>query len=271
MAGRDPLGTPVRRDRVSRAADAAAPPVTTSPTEALDAAPGATPGASLGAILGHAFADPSLIAAALTHVSLRHGGQASAYQRLEFLGDRVLAVIVAEMLYRRFPEESEGSMAKRHASLVRREALAEVAARIGLAGHIRVASPDANQDLLDNPGVLADCCEAVIAALYLDGGLETARHFVEAQWEPLLTADLAPPRDPKTALQEWAQGRGRPLPHYAEIDRSGPDHAPSFVVEVSVQGLPPQRGEGPSKRVATRLAAERMLAVAEQADPDPPG
>jgi ribonuclease-3 len=188
---------------------------------------------------------------------------------MEFLGDRVLAVVVADMLYHRFPDESEGAMAKRHAALVRREALAEIAARIGLAAHIRVASPEANQDLLDNPGVLADCCEAVIAALYLDGGLDAARRFVEAQWEPLLTADLAPPRDPKTALQEWAQGRGRPLPSYVEIERSGPDHAPSFVVEVSVAGLPPQRGEGPSKRVATRLAAERMLALAEQADAAP--
>ncbi|MGF1625205.1 MAG: ribonuclease III [Alphaproteobacteria bacterium] len=221
---------------------------------------------SLFDALDYRFADPALIIAALTHVSLRHGTQASAYQRLEFLGDRVLGVIVADMLYHRFPDESEGAMAKRHAALVRREALADVALRIGLATHIRVASPDANQDLLDNQGVLADCCEAVIAALYLDGGLEAARRFVETWWEPLLTADLAPPRDPKTALQEWAQGRGLPLPSYTEVERTGPDHAPVFVVEVSVQGLPTQQGRGPSKRVATRLAAERMLALAEPAE-----
>lgn len=251
MAGRDAVGTPVRRHPVSRRRPAA-PVAAESPR-----APG------LDSILGHSFRDPGLIAAALTHVSLHHGGQASAYQRLEFLGDRVLGVIVADMLYHRFPDESEGAMAKRHAALVRREALAEVAVQIGLAAHIRVASPEANQDLLDNPGVLADCCEAVIAALYLDGGLEAARRFVDTQWTPLLSADLAPPRDPKTSLQEWAQGRGLPLPRYVEITRSGPDHAPSFVVEVSVDGLPPQQAEGPSKRIATRLAAERMLALAE--------
>lgn len=218
--------------------------------------------------LGHRFADRGLIAAALTHVSLRPAGQASTYQRLEFLGDRVLGVIVAEMLYHRFPEETEGALAKRHAALVQRDALAIVAGRIDLSAHLRIASPDANQDLLENPGVLADCCEAVIAALYLDGGLEAARSFVEAQWVPLLEADLAPPRDPKTALQEWAQGRGLPLPSYREIGRTGPDHAPQFLVEVSVDGLPPQQGEGPSKRVATREAAERMLALADRETPD---
>jgi ribonuclease-3 len=255
MAGRNAVGSAVRRDPVIRA-----------PRRRAQAQAAEAPADGIEAVLGHRFRDQKLISAALTHVSLHHGGRASAWQRLEFLGDRVLGVIVADMLYHRFPEESEGAMAKRHAALVRREALAEVAGRIGLAGHIRVASPEANQDLLDNPGVLADCCEAVIAALYLDGGLEAARRFVEAEWEPLLTADPAPPRDPKTALQEWAQGRGLPLPVYVETGRSGPDHAPNFVVEVSVQGLPPQRGEGPSKRVATRLAAERMLALAEASD-----
>ncbi len=234
----------------------------TDPTER--AHPDSTAMEGLDGILGHQFRDRSLLAAALTHVSLRSSGQASTYQRLEFLGDRVLGVIVADMLYHRFPDETEGALAKRHAALVQRDALAIVAGRIDLSGHLRVASPDANQDLLENPGVLADCCEAVIAALYLDGGLDAARRFVEAQWAPLLEADLAPPRDPKTALQEWAQGRGRPLPVYREIGRSGPDHAPQFVVEVSVEGLPPQQGEGPSKRVATREAAERMLTLAER-------
>lgn len=180
----------------------------------------------------------------------------------------MLGVIVAEMLYHRFPDETEGALAKRHAALVQRDALAIVAGRIDLSAHLRIASPDANQDLLENPGVLADCCEAVIAALYLDGGLEAARSFVEAQWAPLLEADLAPPRDPKTALQEWAQGRGLPLPSYREIGRTGPDHAPQFLVEVSVDGLPPQQGEGPSKRVATREAAERMLALADRETSD---
>ena len=222
----------------------------------------------LDSTLGHRFADRGLIAAALTHVSLRPSGQASAYQRLEFLGDRVLGVIVAEMLYHRFPDETEGALAKRHAALVQRDALAIVAGRIDLSAHLRIASPDANQDLLENPGVLADCCEAVIAALYLDGGLEAARSFVEGQWVPLLEADLAPPRDPKTALQEWAQGRGLPLPSYREIGRTGPDHAPQFLVEVSVDGLPTQHGEGPSKRVATREAAERMLALADRETSD---
>lgn len=245
MAVGDPLEPAVRRNQVSATETA------TAEAERLNSA------------FGHNFSDPALITAALTHVSLKPSGQASAYQRLEFLGDRVLGVIVADMLYHRFPDEAEGAMAKRHAALVRREALAEVATRIDLGTFIRVASPDANQDLLDNPGVLADCCEAVIGALYLDGGLDAARAFVAAHWESMLEATPIPPRDPKTALQEWAQGRGKPLPDYQEIERSGPDHAPIFVVEVDVAGLPPQRGEGPSKRVATRIAAERMLALAE--------
>ncbi|MEZ5669548.1 MAG: GTPase Era [Alphaproteobacteria bacterium] len=172
--------------------------------------------------LGHEFDNAQLLADALTHVSLRASGEASPYQRLEFLGDRVLGVVVADMLYHRFPDEAEGALAKRHAALVRREALADVAALIDLGAHIRVAGPDANQDLLANPGVLADCCEAVIGALYLDGGLDAAGVFVSRYWEPLLEADPAPPRDPKTALQEWAQARGRPLPEYLEIERSGP-------------------------------------------------
>lgn len=246
MAGSDALVTPVRRD-----------PLTESALADRDAP-------DIGAVLGHKFNDERLPSDALTHVSLRASGQASAYQRLEFLGDRVLGLIVAEMLYTAFPDEAEGGLAKRHASLVSRETLADVAGSVGLASHIRIAGQEANQDLLDNPGVLADCCEAVIAALYLDGGLDAARRFVARQWQPLLAADRVPPRDPKTALQEWAQGRGLPLPEYREIDRSGPDHAPNFVVEVSVDGLAPERAEGPSKRVATRAAAERLLSVAEQ-------
>ncbi len=210
--------------------------------------------------LGHTFERPQLLRAALTHNSARRdGGVASEYQRLEFLGDRVLGLVVAELLYLTFPGDDEGNLAARHATLVRREALAKVARAIDLGRHIVVAPGEAEANLRKNPGVLADTCEAVIAAIYLDGGLDAARRFVEARWQPLMDAAPAPQRDPKTALQEWAQARGLPLPVYAEVARSGPDHAPVFVMTATVEGIAPAEAEGTSKRLAEQRAAERLL------------
>ena len=153
MARRDPVEPPARWNSVTGRADDVDVAAATSLTALCES-------------LGHRFQAPNLLIDAITHVSLRSSGTASAYQRMEFLGDRVLGVVVADMLYHRFPGETEGALAKRHAALVRREALAEVAGQIGLGAFIRVAGHDANQTLLENPAVLADCCEAVIAALY---------------------------------------------------------------------------------------------------------
>lgn len=210
----------------------------------------------LGEVLGHRFAEPQLLEEALTHSS--HTGRRS-YERLEFLGDRVLGLVVSEMLLKRFPDEAEGTLAIRFAALVSGESLASVAMDIDLGSHIAASPGEAEAGVRDNPSILADVCEAVIGALYLDGGLEAARDFIEPHWRALLEADPRPRQDPKTALQEWAQARGAALPAYREVARSGPPHAPVFTVEVAVEGKAPERGEGRSKRVAEREAAERLL------------
>ncbi len=217
----------------------------------------------LAARLGHRFAHPEILAQALTHPSAanRRGRTDDSYERLEFLGDRVLGLIVADLLLRRFPEENEGALALRHAALVRRETLAEVAQALGLGPELRLAKGEETAGERENPSLLADACEAVIGALYLDGGLDVARALIELHWTPILEAALRPPQDAKTALQEWAQGRGLPLPDYRETDRSGPAHQPVFTVEAGVEGHSPVIGTGRSKRIAEQAAAARLLAV----------
>jgi len=212
-------------------------------------------------ILGHGFADPQLLAEALTHPSAHaRRGVRQSYERLEFLGDRVLGLVVAELLWRRFPDEAEGALTRRHTGLVRRESLVEVARAIGLGRFVILSPGEAQAGARENPSVLADACEAVIAALYLDGGLEAARGFVHRYWEPLLQIAVTPPRDPKTALQEWAQGRGRGLPIYETVDVAGPAHKRLFTVSVRVEGTEPASASGPSKRAAETAAAAELLA-----------
>jgi ribonuclease-3 len=217
---------------------------------------------ALAARLGHRFETRALLERAVTHPSAapRHGEGSHGYERLEFLGDRVLGLVVADLLLARFPEESEGALGRRLAELVRRETLAEVAGRLGLAGCVRLAKGERAAGERDNPAILADVCEAVLGALYLDGGLGAARAVIEPLWAPLIETAEHPPQDAKTALQEWAQGRGLPLPEYRELSRSGPAHEPIFTVEVSVAGDSSARGEGRSKRLAEQSAAGRLLA-----------
>lgn len=214
---------------------------------------------AVAACLGHSFAAPILLNEALRHPSAA-SGRKSSYQRLEFLGDRVLGLIVSELLFRRFPDEPEGALAKRLAALVRQETLTQVSAGLGLSRHLVLARAEDEAGERDNPALMADVCESLIGALYLDGGLTAARRFIEAHWSPLLEAELTPPQDAKTALQEWAQARGLPLPDYRELARDGPAHEPRFTVEVTVVDRPPERGEGRSKRLAEQAAAERLLA-----------
>lgn len=209
--------------------------------------------------LGHEFRSPGLLDQALTHRSVAHGGQ-RGYERLEFLGDRVLGLVIADLLYDAFPHEDEGAMAKRHVDLVRREALAEVARAIGLGAYLRLSRGEDDAGGRGNDAILADACEAVIAALYRDAGLEAARRFIERYWLVRLKALKQPPQDAKTALQEWAQGKGLPLPDYRTVERTGPDHMPTFTVSVEVAGSEPAEGEGSSKRAAEQAAAERLLA-----------
>src|SRR5208282_662970 len=217
------------------------------------------PPGDLAKALGHRFAKPELLAEALIHPSAtkRQGRDPHGYERLEFLGDRVLGVIIAELLWRRFPDADEGELTRRHVALVRRETLAEVAREIGLGDHMTAAS---DGDMRDNPGVLADLCEAVIAALYIDGGLPAARRFVEKNWGKRLRTAQHPLSDPKTALQEWAQARGLKLPVYRTVETKGPAHQRRFTVSVSVQGLPDATASGTTKRAAEAAAASSVLA-----------
>jgi len=182
-------------------------------------------------------------------------------QRLEFLGDRVLGLIAAEMLYHAFPDEEEGAMAKRHSGLVRREGLARVADAIGLGEHVILSESEDGAGGRDNTAVLADCLEAVLAALYLDGGMAPARAFIEAHWTAMMAEEPQPPMDAKTELQELAQGKGLKLPNYREVGRSGPDHDPIFTIEVTVQGYPSASAEGGNKRGAEQEAARRLLKI----------
>ena len=241
-------------------------------------------------LIGHAFARPELLAEALTHPSAlpprrpgrRRRGRTSpggaprgGYERLEFLGDRVLGLVIADRLWRGFAHEQEGALTLRLTHLVRREALARVAAAIGLDRHLILSPAEAAAGAARNPGILADVLEAVIAAIYLDGGIQAATAFIERFWEPLIAEMEAPPSDPKTTLQEWAQGRGLALPAYRLIATSGPDHAPRFTVAVRVAGFEEASATASSKRAAETGAAAALLAqlnngsIAEDAEKEP--
>jgi ribonuclease-3 len=217
--------------------------------------------------LGHSFVRPELLEEALTHASAAAGANGSAagaaanYERMEFLGDRVLNLVVAQHLLKRYPEEKVGQLARRHAALVREEALADVAKRAGILEFIRLSAGEELSGGRSNPAIAADCCEAVIAALYLDGGFQPAERFIAKFWAPLLNQTPRPPKDPKTALQEWAQSRGLPLPVYSTVAQSGPDHDPTFTVRVQVKGYPPTTATGRSKRLAEQIAAQVLVAM----------
>jgi ribonuclease-3 len=212
--------------------------------------------------LGYRFVRAELLTQALTHPSVMQGrGQrrATAYERLEFLGDRVVGLVVAEMLFNRYPSEAEGDLARRHAALVRRESLARIAEEFGIPGHLVLARGEDEGGGRRNPAVLADACEAVIGAVYADGGFEPAAALVRQAWAPLMEESVEPPKDAKTALQEWAQGLGRPLPVYATEGVEGPPHEPIFLISVTVDGEAPVTGRGRSKRIAEQAAAMALL------------
>jgi ribonuclease-3 len=181
------------------------------------------------------------------------------YERLEFLGDRVLGLVVADLLWHRFEGEDEGLLTRRHTQFVRRETLARVAETIGLGRHLVLSRAEAAAGAAANPAILADACEAVIAAIYLDGGLPAAAAFIERCWEPLIDETAAPPRDPKTQLQEWAQARGLGLPAYRLVATEGPDHAPRFTVAASIAQSDEASATASSKRAAEAEAAAVLL------------
>lgn len=214
----------------------------------------------LEARLGHRFADPDRLREALSHPSLNDPASPfpHGYERLEFLGDRVLGLIIAEALLERHPGLAEGELARRHTALVRREALVEVGRELGLEDHLIVDASTRGAGGAIPASLLANATEALTGALFLDGGYPLARQFVLAHWDSLM-ARPGPGRDPKTALQEWAQGQGLGLPAYRQSGRQGPDHAPRFTVAVEVPEGGSAAGEGPTKREAEKAAAQALL------------
>ena len=180
-------------------------------------------------------------------------------QRLEFLGDRVLGLMVAEMLMEAYPDAPEGELAPRFNALVRRETLAEVASEIGLGQHLRLGRSENTSGGRRKAAILADAMEAAIAALYIDGGLDAAKRFIQGQWKARVKQVRATPTDAKTAMQEWAQARGMSPPNYALIQRSGPDHAPVFRVSAKLETGLEAQGQAGSKKLAEQAAAEALM------------
>lgn len=205
------------------------------------------------------FANRELLAVALTHSSV----QKKKYnnERLEFLGDRVLGLVVADMIYRVFPDENEGALAKRHTALVQQAALGAVARELKLASYVRLSAAEIKAGGLKKETILSDAVEALIGAVYLDGGFASAQAFVIKLWDEMLHRQSSPPQDPKTRLQEWAQSRALPLPSYKVLARSGSDHAPRFEVEVTVKDHGSAVASAASKRAAEKEAAIALLTV----------
>jgi ribonuclease-3 len=218
--------------------------------------------AAIEARIAYKFANAALLATAFTHVSALKGPRqrGDSYQRLEFLGDHVLGLVVSDMLYRAFPKADEGELSKRLADLVRRETCADVAKSLGLLDDVKLGLLGAIAGNRLRVSVLGDICEAVIGAVFLDGGYSAAALFVERNWTERMHKNRRPLRDPKTMLQEWAQGKGLPTPVYREVERTGPHHDPQFRVAVELPGLAPAEGIGGSKRAAEKDAASVMIA-----------
>ena len=210
--------------------------------------------------IDYRFKDRDLLERSLTHISAIAGGsRANSYQRLEFLGDHVLGLIISDMLFRSFAKADEGELSRRLADLVRREACADVARAMQLGEAIRLGSSEANAGGRTRTAILADVCEALIGAVYLDGGYQAAEQLVEKFWGERMRVPARPLRDPKTMLQEWAQARGLPTPAYKEVERTGPHHNPEFRISVSLPNREPAEGIGRSKRSAEQAAAAALL------------
>ena len=215
----------------------------------------------LDARLGYQFHSRDLLKKALTHASVRQApGKRRDNERLEFLGDRVLGLAVAELLWEVYPNADEGELARDFNRLVRGRTCAAIARELDLGPLLVLSEAEADSGGRGKETILADACEAVLGAIFLEAGYETARQVVRTLWGARVGASAADATDAKSLLQEWAQGQGLDLPAYVEVDRQGPDHAPRFTAEVRIRGRKPARGEGASKRAAEQAAASAMLA-----------
>jgi ribonuclease-3 len=216
--------------------------------------------ASLEKKIGHRFKDKSLLMQALTHVSAIGGGKHKiSYQRFEFLGDHVLGLVIADLLLREFTNAQEGELSQRLSDLVRKETCAEVGLELDLGSYVYFGQHELQSGGRKKKTIIADVCEAVIGAVYLDGGFQAAAKFVAKYWRPRALAPGRELRDAKTRLQEWAQKQGLPPPSYRQVERKGPDHKPVFRIAVEVPGIAAGEGVGATKRDAERAAAEAAL------------
>lgn len=206
--------------------------------------------------VAYTFRDPRLLERALTHSST--GGPMN-YERLEFLGDRVLGLVMAHIVFETFQDENEGGLAKRHAALVQGRALAEVAIAHDLGDFITMSESERGSGGAEKETILADALEALLGAVYLDGGLEPVESLIRRMWGDAIHTLSEAPQDPKTELQELVQSKGLPLPVYEISGRSGPDHAPQFEIRLNVKGFDPVTAQGPSRRQAEKAAARFML------------
>jgi ribonuclease III len=214
---------------------------------------------ALEKMIGYKFKDRDQLGRSLTHISATGGNRNNSYQRLEFLGDHVLGLIISDMLFRAFPKADEGELSRRLADLVRREACADVARAINLGEALRLGSSENNAGGRTRVAILADVCEALVGAVFVDGGYEAAVKLVEKLWGERMRTPVRPLRDPKTILQEWAQARGLPTPTYREVARTGPQHNPVFRVAVVLPGKESVEGVDRSKRGAEQAAAAALL------------
>jgi ribonuclease-3 len=213
------------------------------------------PGSFVETVLGHRPKDISLFERALTHSSV--GG--ASYERLEFLGDRVLGVVIARALYERYPDEPEGKLSRRYNALVARETCAEVGRELGLPGRIQLGKQARDDGAYQSDNVVGDVVEALLGALFIDGGLEAAERLVLRIWAPILDGQGRAPQHPKSALQELAAARGCKTPHYEVVSRTGAQHAPLFAVKVTIPRLGEATAEGSSKQEAETAAAAALL------------
>ena len=209
-------------------------------------------------LIGYEFNNKGLLEKALTHPSAVKKGEPH-YERLEFLGDAVLDIVISEYLFNRYKDEQEGALAKRRSALVRRETLGEISYKLGLGEYLRLGRGEEASGGRENRTNLANVFEAIIGAMYLDGGLDPSKEFLLPLFMPLAETMNEPPKDPKTSLQEWAQGNKKPLPIYKVVKEEGPSHSPQFTVEVEVEGEKAIIGKGSSKREAEQEAARAFL------------
>jgi ribonuclease-3 len=210
--------------------------------------------------IGYRFKDPALLEQALTHISALSGARnrAGSYQRLEFLGDHVLGLVVSDMLFRAFAKADEGEMSRRLADLVRKEACADVARAIDLGEAIRLGASEVNAGGRARTAILADVCEALIGAVFIDGGYPAASALIEGLWSERMRTPARPLRDSKTVLQEWAQARGLPTPNYREVERKGPDHDPEFRVTVELPNIAPAEAAAAALLTRAGIKADRV-------------